>query len=100
MTLFDDGFSSLLSVAAYITLISVMLAVALAGVRVFRGPSVTDRVIGLDIIGLLSVSFIAVVALVTDQPVMLDAAIALALISFLATVAFARFVEQRGKGEP
>lgn len=94
MTLFE-GEPTFLSIAAYITLVSVMLAVGLSGLRVFRGPSVTDRVVGLDIIGLLSVSFIAVVAIVTEQPVMLDAAIALALISFLATVAFARFIEQR-----
>jgi multicomponent Na+:H+ antiporter subunit F len=52
-------------------------------------------VLALDMIGLLSVSFIAVVAIASHQAVLLDAAIALALVSFLGTVAFARFIERK-----
>jgi multisubunit Na+/H+ antiporter MnhF subunit len=40
------------------------------------------------------------VAVVSLQSVMFDAAIALALVSFLSTVAFARFIEWRGGGDP
>ena len=65
---------------------------------VLRGPGLPDRALALDLIGLLSVSFIAVVAIASQQAVLLDAAIALALVSFLGTVAFARFIERRGGG--
>ena len=95
MTLFD-GPASFLSVATYLALVMVVVAVALAAVVVLRGPGLPDRALALDLIGLLSVSFIAVVAIASEQAVLLDAAIALALVSFLGTVAFARFIERRG----
>jgi multicomponent Na+:H+ antiporter subunit F len=42
---------------------------------------------------------LAVDTIATGQPVFLDAAIVLALISFLGTVAFARYLERRGHDE-
>ena len=98
MTLFE-GPLSFLSVATYLAIVAIVASVAAAAVRVIRGPSTPDRVLALDMIGLLSVSFIAVVAVASDQAVLLDAAIALALVSFLGTVAFARFIERSGGGD-
>jgi multicomponent Na+:H+ antiporter subunit F len=46
---------------------------------------------------LLAVGVIALFAIREDKPVFLDAAIALALVVFLGTVAYARFLEQRGR---
>jgi multicomponent Na+:H+ antiporter subunit F len=39
----------------------------------------------------------ALYSIATEETVFLDVAIVLALISFLGTVAFARYLEQRGK---
>lgn len=96
MTLFE-GPPSFLSVATYVAIVVLVASVGAAAVRVLRGPSLPDRVLALDMIGLLSVSFIAVVAIASHQAVLLDAAIALALVSFLGTVAFARFIERRSR---
>jgi multicomponent Na+:H+ antiporter subunit F len=52
-------------------------------------------VVALDLIALLVVGITATSAIATREPVLLDAAIVLALIAFLATVAFALYV---GKG--
>jgi multicomponent Na+:H+ antiporter subunit F len=98
MTLFE-GPPSFLSVATYAAIVAIVASVAAAAVRVLIGPSPADRVLALDMIGLLSVSFIAVVAIASGQAVLLDAAIALALVSFLGTVAFSRFIERRGGEE-
>lgn len=95
MTLFEGPFS-FLSIATYLSMVALVASVAAAAVRVIRGPSTPDRVLALDMIGLLSVSFIAIVAVASHQAVLLDAAIALALVSFLGTVAFSRFIERRG----
>lgn len=67
-------------------------------IRLVRGPSLPDRVIALDMLGVLAIAFIAVYSIYTDQAVFLDAAIGLALVAFLGTVAFARFVEVSGQG--
>lgn len=65
-------------------------------IRLVRGPTMADRVLALDLLTLLGVGLIAIVAVMTDRPLYLDVAIGLALVSFLATAAFARFIQQRG----
>ena len=72
------------------------LALLLAFVRLARGPSVADRVVALDLIGVLSVGVIILYSVATGLHVFLDAAIALALVSFAGTIAFARYIERSG----
>ncbi len=80
-----------------VSLVLAMLAIALflAFVRLLRGPTLPDRVVALDLMSTLVVGIMAVDAIATRQPVFLDAAVLLTLISFLATVAFGLYV---GKG--
>ena len=71
------------------------IAIALAFIRLVRGPTLPDRVVALDLITTLVIGIIAVYAIATDKAVLLDLAIVLALISFLGTVAFAHYIERR-----
>lgn len=71
------------------------LAVAITFVRLVRGPSLPDRVVAIDLMNTLAIGLIATYAVATDQPAFLDVAIAMALISFLGTVAFAYYIERR-----
>jgi multicomponent Na+:H+ antiporter subunit F len=73
------------------------LALILAGARLVLGPSLPDRVVALDLMGILAVGFVAANTIRTGQAAYLDAAIVLALISFLGTVAFARYIGLRGR---
>lgn len=75
-----------------LTMLSMALLLALA--RLVHGPSLPDRVVALELMTALAVGIIAVDTIAANQPVFLDAAIVLALISFLGTVAFARYVEK------
>jgi multicomponent Na+:H+ antiporter subunit F len=70
------------------------LALALGLIRLFLGPSLPDRVLALDLITMTGVGLIALYAIATDRSILLDVAIALGLIAFLATVAFAVFLER------
>lgn len=63
-----------------------------AGIRIVRGPGLADRVIGLDMLGLLGVAAAGLAALVSDSAVFVDVALGVALVGFLATVAFAGFI--------
>ncbi|WEX07751.1 cation:proton antiporter [Chelativorans sp. AA-79] len=67
----------------------------LAVLRVLRGPALPDRVVGLDMLVTIAIGFIAVIGIRTGYTLYLDIAIALGLVGFLATVAFARFVMSR-----
>ena len=66
-----------------------------AFIRLLKGPSLPSRVIALDMMSVLGIGIIVVYAVVTDQPVFVDVAAVLALVSFLGTVAFAEYVERR-----
>jgi multicomponent Na+:H+ antiporter subunit F len=67
-------------------------AMFLAFIRLVRGPSLPDRVVATDLIATLSVGWIAMYAVATNQPIFLDVAVVLALIAFLGTTAFAYYV--------
>ena len=71
------------------------VALLITVVRIIIGPTLPDRVIGLDMLVAIAIGFIAVLGIRTGQPLYADIAIALGLVGFLATVAFARFVLQR-----
>lgn len=77
-----------------LALLSVALLVTL--VRIVRGPTLPDRVLGLDMLVAIAIGFIAVIAVKTGFSLYIDIAIALGLVGFLATIALARFVLTRG----
>ncbi len=81
------------SVMAAFTALS--LAFFLTVVRVLKGPTLPDRILALDMLVAIGIGFIAVTGLATDATFNVDIAIALGLVGFLATVAFARFVMSR-----
>ena len=95
----SHGDLGMTDLAARLALAMVGLALFLAFVRLVRGPTLPDRVVALDLIGVLSVGMIAAWAVAMDQPVLLDPAAVLALVGFLGTVAFARYLERRGRDE-
>ncbi|MEX1311355.1 MAG: cation:proton antiporter [Candidatus Sulfomarinibacteraceae bacterium] len=74
-----------------------VLPLLLGFVRLVRGPSLPDRVVALDFITAVAVAASGVWAIATGNPVFLDVAMVLALISFVGTVAFARYLERRGR---
>ncbi len=84
----------LLNVTSYLVLTMLTVAMFLALLRLVRGPSLPDRVVALDLLVMLAVGFITVYDIATAMTVFLDVAIVLALLSFLGTVAFARYVEK------
>ncbi|MEM2832795.1 MAG: cation:proton antiporter [Candidatus Caldarchaeum sp.] len=88
---------SLASVILFVVLPLIGLAIALAFVRFVWGPTLPDRVVALDLIGALGIGMITAYAIASNLPMLLDVAIVIALLSFLGTVAFARYLERRGK---
>jgi multicomponent Na+:H+ antiporter subunit F len=73
-----------------------IVAFVLALFRVIRGPTAFDRIVALDLIAGLCLSIIILFAIQFDQPVLVDAALVIALVGFLGTVAFSRFLERKG----
>lgn len=88
-----------LQLCALISIGILAIAFLVICVRVIIGPTLPDRILGLDMLVATGIGFIAVVAVKTGYFLYLDIAIALGLVGFLATVAFARFVMRRDKPE-
>jgi len=86
-------------VAVALALFMLTAALFLAFIRLARGPSMPDRVVALDLITSIAVGIIAIDVIVANQPAFLDAASVVALITFLGTVAYARYLERRGHDE-
>ena len=87
----------MLEVVSQITLVILGLALLMALLRLVSGPTLPDRIVAMDLFGTLAVGFIVVVAAWSGVRATLDAAIVIALIGFLGTIAYATYVE---RGDP
>jgi multicomponent Na+:H+ antiporter subunit F len=87
--------SGLIPAAATVVMAMLSLALVLAFLRLARGPSLPDRVVALDLIATITVGFIAAWGVLTAESVFLDVAMVIALVGFLGSVAYARYI-QRG----
>jgi multicomponent Na+:H+ antiporter subunit F len=67
--------------------------------RIGKGPTPPDRTVGIDILGTLVVGFCAFTAIVTGKDWYMNIAISWALLSFIGTVALAKFLEGKGFDE-
>ena len=85
--------------AELVALALLSLSFLLTVYRVVRGPTLPDRILSLDMLVAAAIAFIAVIGIRTGFTLYVDIAIALGLVGFLATVAFARFILARGQTE-
>ena len=67
--------------------------------RISRGPSVADRVVGIDILGIIVVNFSAIVSYITGTDFYLNISLSWALLSFIGTIAVSKFLEGKGFDE-
>jgi multicomponent Na+:H+ antiporter subunit F len=82
-----------------ITASFVVLALAALGFgyRLLAGPSLADRVIGVDGLLVVGVSAIALRAMQTGEGAFLPVAVVATLVGFVGTAVVARFIEGQGR---
>ncbi len=71
-----------------------MVAIALLLYRVMRGPSLPDRAIAIDTIGVNLISAIAIVSIVLKTKAFLEAILILGILAFIGTIAFSKYIER------
>jgi len=67
--------------------------------RIGLGPTAPDRTVAIDTLGIVVVGFCAILSLVTKKDFYLNIALAWALLSFIGTIALAKFLEGRNFDE-
>ncbi|MCS7088225.1 MAG: monovalent cation/H+ antiporter complex subunit F [Thermoflexales bacterium] len=72
-----------------------ILLIAVAVVRVWRGETVLDRLVAADVIATLGLAIFVLLALFNDDALYMDLALGFAALSFVSTVALARYLANR-----
>ena len=73
------------------------LAMTVSVYRVIKGPTLPDRVIALDLLGVFLVGSICIFVIQSHQPEVVMVGVLMGIILFLGTAAFAKYLERRAK---
>ncbi|MCH7763249.1 MAG: cation:proton antiporter [Candidatus Marinimicrobia bacterium] len=79
-----------------IAAIVIVLGAVLVLYRAIKGPRVYDRALAVNIIGTKTVILLALIGFIYERPHFLDIALVYALINFIATIAFLKYMETGG----
>lgn len=78
------------------------IQIALSGLclfRIIRGPTIPDRMIGIDIFGILVVGICAIISIQTERSYILDIGIAWIILSFIGTLTLAKYLSGKKLNE-
>lgn len=82
----------ILDLALQAALAAVALAMALCGWRLLRGPTLPDRILALDTLSINAVALVVLLGIRWQTAILFEAALIVAMLGFVSTVALARFV--------
>ena len=71
----------------------ILVLIAIAVIRIAIGPTMPDRLVGMDTANTLMVSALIVLAAAYNQVIYIDIAIVYAMLSFVGTLFFAKYLE-------
>jgi multicomponent K+:H+ antiporter subunit F len=82
----------MIRLAGTIALAMLTLAMLLNGWRLWRGPSAADRIVALDTLYINAVALLVLLGVVRDSALYFEAALVMALLGFVGTVALCKYV--------
>ena len=85
----------MIETATTVCLVLLGIAILLILIRIIRGPTLADRILGLDTLTLLGVGVVGVISVRTGVLAYVDVAVALAFVSFVSTAALSRYLQTR-----
>ncbi len=91
----DLPYLGFLGRALYILILACLLCLY----RICKGPTGADRIVAIDILGIMVVGICAVLTISTKRSWYIDIGIAWALQSFISTLAFSKYLEGRSFDE-
>ena len=79
------------------TALAILFAVSLSLYRVLRGPTIIDRLVGVNVIGTKTITVIVLTGFLFERPeFFIDIAFLYALINFIGALALSRYFERKG----
>ncbi len=80
-----------------VTAIILLIVMALALIRAFKGPTLYDRILAVNNFGTKTVLLLAIIDFLAGRPDFLDIAIVYSLINFISVIGILRFFEYSSK---
>lgn len=81
-------------------ILALLVAIALALVRAFRGPTLFDRALAGNAIGTISMLLLALLEFFTGRPEYTDLALVYGLLNIVGTIAVLKFFRSGDLGKP
>lgn len=78
----------------------VLAAVAASLIRIYRGPTAADRIMGAQLAGTGGITILLLIAVATGNWAIVDVALVLALLAAFAAVGFVKAASPDGAGDP
>lgn len=82
-----------LSTEYFIVLLALFLCVVMAMIRIVKGPTAPDRVVGLDTINTIVIVSMVIFGAAYQTVIYIDVAIVYALLSFVSTLFIAKYLQ-------
>lgn len=77
-----------------------VLGILLCLYRMIKGPHLTDRVLAGDTVAMLVAGLVVVLSIKYDSALFYDAALVVAILGFVSTLAFAQYIGAKNKSAP
>ncbi|MGM8364905.1 Na(+)/H(+) antiporter subunit F1 [Virgibacillus sp. W0181] len=77
-----------------LSLILFGIAILITFTRMIIGPTLPDRVIAMDVIGVNLISAIAIVSILFQTKAFLEVILILGILAFISTISFSKFIER------
>lgn len=68
------------------------IAIVIAVIRIVLGPSLPDRVLALDVIGVNLIASIAIISVMMKTKAFFEVILILGILSFIGTIAYSKFI--------
>ncbi|MBY0300634.1 MULTISPECIES: K+/H+ antiporter subunit F [Sphingomonas] len=82
----------MIEVALHIALGAVALALLLNGWRLLKGPAIGDRIVALDTMVINAIAVIVLIGMIGGNDTYFEAALLLAMVGFVGTIAYCKFI--------
>ena len=85
-----------MALALHLLIYFLIASCVLSAVRVFIGPSVADRMIGLNMVGAQILSLLVVISVASERSIYLDVALVYDIFGFVGILAITRYFSGAG----
>ena len=85
----------ILNFAVYFSFIALTISLFAGLYRLLTGPTLPDRIVVMDLVASLVIGLILTYIMLTGQTVFLNVAVVIALLVFMSSIAFAKYLKRR-----